>query len=267
MTVNYFKNPSIPLLGKVPEYLPHDARRLAYRLLSPSVDRGAKALEREMASFIRTRSIFVHIPKAAGISIAQSLYEGSACFHVTSSWYSLALSRQQIRQFFVFSIVRNPWDRLHSAYHFLQNGGFNEGDRYLWDRYLKKYKDFRDFVMDLPNAKFALANIVHLYPMHHFIELRPGRNILSYFGYYEDLPRAYSHIAAHVSGGANLQHHNKNNLKKRSYQSSYNDKMIDVVGEIYGRDISLFGYTFDSFDRGRAQIKLDHRMQGVPQAF
>jgi hypothetical protein len=95
----------------------------------------------------------------------------------------------------------------------LQNGGFNEGDRYLWDRYLKKYKDFRDFVMDLPNAKFALANIVHLYPMHHFIELRPGRNILSYFGYYEDLPRAYSHIAAHVSGGANLQHHNKNNLK------------------------------------------------------
>jgi hypothetical protein len=260
MRVNYFRHPKLPVPGKLFEYLPHGPRKLAHRLLQPSNLQAAHALKRDMAAFISSRSVFVHIPKAAGISISQSLYGGASCYHTTSSWYALALTLAEIRQFFIYTIVRNPWDRLHSAYHFLKQGGYNDGDRYCWDKYLKKYKDFNEFAIDLPNAKFAMKNIVHLYPMHHFIELRPGSNILSYLGYYEDLNNAYSHIAERLNqrptASTGLAHQNRTPEKARSYLTSYSNKAIDVVGNLYERDITLFGYTFDSFDRSNARITL-----------
>lgn len=257
MSVNIFKNPHLPILGSTLEYLPHGARQCAYRRLSPSYARAIDTLRSDMAPFLRTGSVFVHIPKAAGISISQSLYGGPTCYHTTSSWYALALTQAELGQMFVYTIVRNPWDRLHSAYHFLKHGGCNAGDQHCWDKYLKPYKSFHDFVVDLPNAKFAMANVVHLYPMHHFLELRPGINMLSYVGYYEDLGQAYSHIANRVGHGLpSLSHQNRTKAKVRSYLTDYSSKAIDVVGNLYERDITLFGYTFDTVDRSHPRMAL-----------
>ncbi|MDH5979711.1 sulfotransferase family protein, partial [Vibrio splendidus] len=76
-----------------------------------------------------TNVLFVHIPKAAGISITKSLY-GQEIGHKRSvdfmradeNWFNNANK---------FSIVRNPYTRLISAYNFLKDGGI---EKYKFDK-------------------------------------------------------------------------------------------------------------------------------------
>ncbi len=49
-------------------------------------------------------------------------------------------------QYFSFTFIRNPWDRLASACHFLKAGGFNEADRRRAGEHLSDHDDFRSFV-------------------------------------------------------------------------------------------------------------------------
>lgn len=250
-------------------YLPHLPKRLFFKLANPSALLSADALRNgsvghghfDMRMFLRTKSIFIHIPKAAGRSIRKSLYNGITCSHTTAYWYSLALSREEIRNSFVYTVARNPWSRLHSSYYYLKKGGAHQGDQQMWDMYLSRYHTFKEFVFDLPNSIEALRNkIVHLQPMHHFIEISKNSNILDYVGYYEDLDNSYSYILGRVRtvhyGPCALSHENKTSVNPQCYQSEFTGQMIDIVGRIYERDIDLFGYTFDSYSRRNASIKL-----------
>ena len=72
-------------------------------------------LNTEMKNFI-----FVHIPKAGGISIIEALNLSTQdCYHRKPSSYS----EKELRDSFKFSFTRNPWSRVVSAYFFLVEGG------------------------------------------------------------------------------------------------------------------------------------------------
>src|SRR5690242_8686296 len=78
--------------------------------------------ERSLRPFIRTNSIFVHVPKAAGVSIARALYGDLGMGHMTLAEYRTVFRQRAFDKMFKFAFVRNPFDRLHSAYHFLRAG-------------------------------------------------------------------------------------------------------------------------------------------------
>jgi hypothetical protein len=250
-------------------FLPNPFKQIVYKIAKPTELLAADALRNsrtghqhfDMHMFLKTKSVFVHIPKSAGRSIRKSLYSGITCSHTTSYWYTLALSSSEISRHFIYTIVRNPWSRLHSAYYFLKNGGAHSGDQQVWDRHLSKYSTFKEFVLDLPYSIEALqGQVIHLRPMHYFIEIYNNINILDYVGYYEDLQKSYSHIAKHIMPGsksvAALSHENKTAVKTDDYQAEFSGQMIEIVGSVYHRDIRLFGYTFDSFSRENAAIDL-----------
>ncbi len=87
----------------------------------------------------------MHIPKTAGISVAESLF-GYLPYHYTLSDYKLIYGRRTFRQYFKFAFVRNPFDRLFSAYRFLMKGGWNEGDRRWAEENIARYDSFAEFV-------------------------------------------------------------------------------------------------------------------------
>ena len=62
--------------------------------------------------------IFIHIPKAAGTSVARALF-GAASRHVPYGEYERA-TPDKFRRYFKFSFVRNPWDRKVSLYHYVR---------------------------------------------------------------------------------------------------------------------------------------------------
>src|SRR3546814_16910974 len=77
----------------------------------------------------RTQSIFIHIPNAAGMSMVSALYGMDSSVHDTWREY-YRRSPSKFKTYFKFSIVRNPEDRLISAYNYLMAGGKSEIDVY-----------------------------------------------------------------------------------------------------------------------------------------
>lgn len=81
-----------------------------------------------LRSFDHYRYLFIHITKTAGTSVAISLF-GELPYHYTAVQYRVIYGRKTFNRYFKFAFVRNPWDRLYSAYSFLKNGGWNNEDR------------------------------------------------------------------------------------------------------------------------------------------
>jgi hypothetical protein len=104
----------------------------------------------------------------------------------------------------------------------LKSGGAHAGDQAAWDKFLSKYSTFKEFVLDLPYCiELLQRDIIHLKPMHHFIEIYNGTNILDYVEYFVDLQEPYSHIVNHVNpvskNVAGLSHENKTKVKPDNY--------------------------------------------------
>jgi hypothetical protein len=200
--------------------------------------------------FIRHRCIFVHIPKAAGISVGYALFGRHTGNHATVADYQLAFSRREFEGFFTFTFVRNPWDRLVSAYHFLKNGGRNEEDRRWAEVHLADYSSFEAFVhgwVDRKNINTAL----HFIPQYRFITL-PGRSgpQVDFVGCVESIESDFARVRERVGGGAAaLTCDNRTAGRREDFRSYYDDRTREIVAGVYREDIELLGYEFDSGGR------------------
>lgn len=193
--------------------------------------------------FRQTKSIFIHIPKAGGISIIKSLYgENTKGFGHPTYKIFLDLFKEDYYEFFKFTFVRNPWDRVYSAYTFLTQGGLNEQDRNFFEKYLKEFKTFEDFVLNGLDKEY-IKNWIHFIPQYTFIYDENDRLMVDFVGRFENFENDFNKIANKINSNAKLKHLNKSK-KKKSYVDMYNDKMIEKVYHIYKKDIDLLNYDF-----------------------
>jgi hypothetical protein len=192
-------------------------------------------------AFYSTRTIFIHIPKTAGVSLVKSIFghvtlEG----HRSVSFYKQVFGTRY-SDFFTFTIVRNPWDRLYSAYKFLQKGGINIHDKNAFETHLSTYKDFEDFVLKGLNEKI-IWEIMHLIPQYEFVCDKNGKIIVDYVGKFENLKESADEINDILKLDFELKHHNKTDNK--DYKDIYTTEMIEKVHQIYQKDIDIFEYSF-----------------------
>ena len=146
-----------------------------------------------------------------------------------------------IPKFFTFTFVRNPWDRLYSAYKFLQKGGINIHDKNAFDMYLSEYNDFEDFVLNGLNEKI-LFEITHFIPQFKFLCNKNGTILVDYIAKFEDIENEILEINSLIKSKVKLDYHNVN--IKKSYTEIYSPEMIEVVKRIYKKDIDIFEYCF-----------------------
>ncbi|HEX5002754.1 MAG TPA: sulfotransferase family 2 domain-containing protein [Bacteroidia bacterium] len=189
------------------------------------------------------KCLFVHIPKTAGISVCTTLFGNLAGGHTTLADYSDRYPQATFRSYFKFAFVRNPYDRLHSAFYFLKAGGISSEDRAFRDHYLNGDMNFREFVMEVlsPESKQL---IYHLRPQVEYITLKadPENIALDFVGRFESLPADFATAAAHIGlGDKRLPHENKNPGKKY-YRDEYSDEMFRRAAQIYKKDFELLGY-------------------------
>lgn len=183
------------------------------------------------------RCIFIHIPKAAGTSVALTLF-GQGSRHVPWFEYQKANPRK-FKSYFKFTFVRNPWDRLASSYFFLRKGGMNADDAAWAEANLRDFDDFASFVRGWVNER-NIQTWVHFRPQHYFICNPDGKVMMDFVGRMENMESDFSYVAERLGCTRKLMEVNSGS--NRNYNAYYDDETREIVRRVYARDIELFGY-------------------------
>ena len=192
-------------------------------------------------AFYKSKTIFIHIPKTAGVSLLKAIYgDVTLSGHRNFHFNRIALNIKN-EKYFSFAFVRNPWDRLYSAYKFLEKGGINIHDKNAYEMYLSQYKNFEDFVINGLDQKI-IYEITHFTPQSEFICNNKGGVLVDYLGKFESLNQDIITLSKELKTEVIIGHHNSNS--KQDYTNVYTDRMIAKVQDIYKKDIDIFNYDF-----------------------
>lgn len=187
--------------------------------------------------------IFVHIPKCAGSSINQQLELKSVGFsgHSPMSYHS------EYPDYFSFTFVRNPYDRIVSAYKYFRK--LKEGHRWYKRNSIisdaANQMDFKEFVNHIPDfmnlmkrEEGSFESGIHFQPFHYFID-QP----IDFIGRFEDIQQDYATILSHLKLPAKPlpKTNSTNNL---NYQQLYIEETKKLVYNIYKEDIYKYNYQF-----------------------
>ncbi len=194
-----------------------------------------------LRGFDKRKAIFVHIPKAAGTSVALSIY-GELPYHYKAIDYYVIFGRKTFNDYFKFCFVRNPWDRLYSAYRFLIKGGWDENDKAWALKNIAEYKSFDEFVKGWLTPE-NLYSYMHFIPQYEFVCDHRKRILVDYIGYFETINEDFDTICGILNIPAKLEHTNKST--ELDYKAHYNEETIDIVAKLYQQDIDMFGYSFN----------------------
>ena len=207
--------------------------------LNRAIMRQQYPLDAYPSCFDSNQCIFFHIPKAAGTSVCMALF-GYQVGHLSFEqlYYS---NPKKAMTYFKFTFVRNPWDRLVSAYHFLLAGGMNANDSNWGRDNLTQYVDFNDFVKNWLNEK-NVNTYIHFIPQHRYVESSNGVVKVDFVGKTETLSKDIEVVTQKLGKQIHLEKTNES--KHGLYIDYYNQASIDIVSRVYQRDIELFGYKF-----------------------
>jgi Sulfotransferase family len=201
----------------------------------------------------RLKFLFVHIPKAAGLSIQAALrpVDGEnrqwlgPTTHETLAQFEQRINAEAggrrifVRdEWFCFAFVRHPWERLSSFY------------RYLVEKRPRAEIDtvasFRALLAQCDAGVEWVTRLRSMRPQLDFITSAAGAIDADFVGHYEYLQKDFADVAARLGIDVELPHLHRTTNSDHDYRQDYDDWMIDFVAERFADDIRHFGYTFES---------------------
>jgi hypothetical protein len=192
-------------------------------------------LDRELPGpFHRTKSIFIHIPKAAGTSVSTALYGYSVGHATISQLYEK--DYKAARAYFKFTFVRDPLDRLLSTFRFFNSGGMHIRDREFAEQHVRDL-DFTTFVRKLYESAEIREHLL-LLPQMHFIATPDKRVLVNFIGRFENLDKDFAHVTKTIGLDAKLPHKNAS----RMADIAIDDETRKLVKDIYEIDYTWLSY-------------------------
>ena len=195
------------------------------------------------------RYIFVHIPKSAGTSTTYTLghklgfsgtipkavktkYGLSADWwqHVPFSELKQFISDIAFDEYFKFAFVRNPYDKVVSAYsHWKQIG---------------RIKDYDTLAEWVSSKEFSESEFMR--PQLDFITNNNGELMVDFVGRFENLQKDWEYIANRLGVNARLANIQKS--RHRHYSVYYTEEAKQIVSEKYEKDLKAFNYNFENLN-------------------
>lgn len=188
-------------------------------------------------SFNKTnkKHIFIRIPKTGGNSLQRSMKENWG--HYSAEYCKSIFSEQEWENSFKFTIVRNPYSRLVSWYH------------YNILKYPYNTMSFKEWVMnDYPhhlNHDYE-TNVQPENPVSQlgWITNNEGEIIVDYYGKIENIENSIKEISNQTTiKFDSIGRLNKSNHK--GYKSYYDDTTINKVAKDFKKELELFNYNFE----------------------
>jgi len=144
-----------------------------------------------------------------------------------------AVSREQYKSYYKFSIVRNPWSRAFSWYNNVMNDPVHRKNLQVPDN-----QSFHDFLN-------IHAGKGYLRPQTYWLKNFEGEIDLDYVGKFENLAGDFRKICESLGAGE-IQLPHKLKSDNPDYRDYYDEDLINLIAGIYSEEIELFGYTFES---------------------
>jgi len=203
----------------------------------------------------RHEFLFVHIPKTAGtalrrslepystinsragwskqlsrLPIRQSVQDVSFRMHVSARWAKIKLPLAAYDRWCKFTVVRNPFDRAVSHYHWQSQA---PGQRH-YKR--SQAMSFKDHLRDMQRRQRW-----HDERQVRYICDRDGKLLVDRVLRFENLPAEFDALARDLGLDATLAVHNKS--LHRPYADYYDEEARQMVIALFRDDFDLLGYS------------------------
>lgn len=208
------------------------------------------------------RYIFVHIPKTGGTALSLALEaramkddiligdtpkalrrrarqktllgSGRLWKHSGLADIHGLVSNAEMADFFVLTLVRNPWDRMVSYYHWLQLQGFDHPTVKL-----AKTLGFGEFLRDA-----SLQKSVHGTPYASYITDQSGVERCNLFARIEHLAEDILPFETHLGFSLGQIGRVNSSPREPDYRGYFSDDDAEIIAQNCATDIARFGYEF-----------------------
>ena len=191
-------------------------------------------------------AIFVHIPKTAGTTVLDLLGADHVFdTHATALTYREA-DPDLFARAFKFAVIRDPWDRFASAFHFMKSGTDWPMQKAWAARHIGDL-DFARFVRKLRNPVFRQVVLSErfFWPQSFWVTDRRGDLLVDELYRFEELSSALSAIAERLGVSSPAAIPTRRKSSRASLRALYQDcEMVELVERLYAQDSARFGYRF-----------------------
>ena len=182
--------------------------------------------------------IYIHIPKCGGTSVLTHL--DSPDVNGDSHWHynRKPINENLVQDYFVFTFVRNPWDRFVSEVNWLKHNRPNTNSM-SFERICRKFKNnrFQKYI----GKSLAKTHLIPQYDSASYA-VRDISNV-DFIGRFENLQEDFNTICDKI-GIPRQQLPHTNTTKHKHYTEYYDDETRQIVAEKYAKDIEYFDYEF-----------------------
>ena len=207
--------------------------------------------------------VFLQIPKTGSDSICNCLLKFlckknmmselsnksifGGCGHHSNLEELVNQTNQTFEDYFIFTIVRNPFDRVLSEYTYIpkylakiESGEIrricNNLNGYSVESFRDKFPTFTSYVKNIPEIIFLNG---HGRPQYSYVRYKKP----DFIGRFENLQEDFDTICDKI-GIPKQQLPHLNKTKHKHYTEYYDDETREIVAKKYAKDIEYFGYEF-----------------------
>lgn len=192
---------------------------------------------------------FLHIPRTAGGSIVNELVKTDwvVLGHDETSEHYLHIKDYRVYNekdnTYVITTIRNPYDRLVSAYFYLMAGGDNSKDQLDKEIYLSSFKSFEEFVLKGLHwfRRKKMLKQIHFRPQNYWMIDKSRKVLVDKIFNFENLDELFEFIAKNSQIKVEEIMH-VHASKRTHFEDYYSKKMKKIVYNTYRSDFKLFNY-------------------------
>jgi hypothetical protein len=206
------------------------------------------------------KAIYLHIGKTAGTSVENMLcgnkhdfsvpdrtqmfgydqQEGIFLQHATAETIRRMSGDEIFSQYYKFTVVRNPFARSISVYHYLKK------------QHDKQFGSFENYVKKLPElvSQPVLMKGTHYIAQVNYTHI-DAQCICDHISHFESLPHSLDpvrDVLGIVKPLGKYNYHRTQHWKERPISDFYTEEMLEVMQKVYANDFEAYGYSNDPND-------------------